>query len=326
LAGAPRRIILDTDPGVDDALALLFALSHPDICVEAVTCVAGNVSLPKVVRNGLGLLQLAGRTDIPLAAGADQPLARPLRDAAYAHGENGMNGLHLPAPSIQPVAQHAADLIIELSHRYPGQITICAVGPLTNLALALRKDPGLATRLDQILVMGGACFTHGNITAAAEFNIWCDPDAAQIVYESGARITQVGLDVTHHACLSRADVAELARRRPGPISDFVAALLAVSFERASAYHADRLPMHDPLTVALCVAPDLVETELMRVDIEVQGPLTTGMTVADRRPWRTLRSPVLPTNVYVGHRVDGVRFAQLFVDTVAAGPAAAVRGG
>lgn len=316
MSGSIRRLIVDTDPGVDDALALLFALAHPNLRVEAITCVAGNVSLDRVLRNALRLVHLADRPDVPVAAGATKPLARPLRDAAYAHGNNGMNGIELPdPPGLAPAATPAADLILDLSRRYPGELTLCAIGPLTNVALALQKDPTLATRLDQILVMGGACFTHGNVTAAAEFNIWCDPEAASLVYQSGARITQVGLDVTNQTRLTRSHATRLAERR-GPASAFIQELLAVSLERTRSLGLDGVAMHDPLTLAAAVDPTLLQTRLMRVDIEVESPLTLGMTLADRRPWRALEAEVLPANVHVAHQVDSERAIQLILATLA----------
>lgn len=310
-------VVIDTDPGVDDALALLFALAHPAIRVEAITCVAGNVGLDLTVRNGLRLLNLVGRRDVPLAVGADRPLRRPFEDASYAHGDNGMNGVELPDPAgLAPARLSAPELIIELSKEYPGTLTLCAVGPLTNVALALQSDPGLAQRLGQILVMGGACFTHGNVTAAAEFNIWCDPDAAQIVYNSGARITQVGLDVTHHVLLTPEHVDAVVAGRSDPTSVFLRALTGASFAKARHLGRSAMAMHDPLTVALCAAPDLVATQFMRVDVEVESPLTLGMTLADRRSWRHLRPGALPENVHVAHQVDSDRFFQLYLPTMA----------
>lgn len=310
----PKRIVIDTDPGVDDSLAIFFALAHPDLQVEAITCVAGNVALDHTLENALRLLELAER-EVPVAAGAARPLTRPLRDAAYAHGNNGLNGLVLPKGRLQPIKQGAVDLIIELSMRYPGEISLVAVGPLTNVALALLQDPELATRLKEIVLMGGACFTHGNITAAAEFNIWCDPEAAKVVYESGARITQVGLDVTHHALLTRSDVAELLSRKRGPVTEFIAQVLEPSFERTDAWGGSGLAMHDPLAMAILVEPGLVETQHLRVDVDVQSPLTLGITLADTRPWRHGRADQLPPNVHVCTGVDGKRFARLFIDTL-----------
>lgn len=307
-----KRIILDTDPGVDDALAFLFALAHPELQVEAVTIVAGNVGLEHTVRNGLRLLELAGKAEIPLAVGASRPLLRYQGDAADVHGSNGMSGVELPEGPKRPVKEHAMDLIIDLSHRYPGEITLVAIGPLTNVAMALMKDPALAQRLKEIVVMGGACMTYGNTTTAAEFNIWWDPDAARIVYESGAHITQIGLDVTRHARLDQSHVAELLRRRPGQISQFVHDILESYFERAGAKGTPWINMHDPLTVAVVAQPDLVETQLLRVDVETQSPLTAGMTLADLRPYR----PAEPKpNVYVATKVDGDRFTRLYLDTL-----------
>ncbi len=203
-----RRIIIDTDPGVDDALAIFLALKSPEVKVEAITPVAGNVPLDLTLPNALRLLEIAGRSDIPVAAGASRPLKRRLVTAAYVHGNNGLAGVEFPEPKTKPVAESAQQLIRRIVRQSPGEVSIIAIGPLTNLALAFRDDPQLPSQIRSVTIMGGS-LSGGNITPAAEFNSYVDPEAAQVVYRSGARITMIGLDVTRKAALSEEQIRML---------------------------------------------------------------------------------------------------------------------
>jgi len=207
-AVGPRRIIIDTDPGVDDALAIFLALKSPEVKVEAITPVAGNVPLDLTLPNALRLLEIAGRSDIPVASGASRPLKRRLVTAAYVHGNNGLAGVEFPEPKTKPVAESAHQLIRRIVRQSPGEVSIIAIGPLTNLALAFRDDPQLPSQIRSVTIMGGS-LSGGNITPAAEFNSYVDPEAAQAVYRSGARITMIGLDVTRRAALSEEQIRML---------------------------------------------------------------------------------------------------------------------
>jgi len=194
-AAAPLRLILDTDPGVDDAMAILLALRSPELQVEAITPVAGNVPLEFTLPNALKLVEIAGRTDVPVAGGARHPLVRKLVTGEHVHGNNGLAGVEFPEPKIKPVAESAPEMIRRIVKANPGEITVVAVGPLTNVALALRDDPGLAEKIKSIVIMGGS-LSGGNVTPAAEFNLYVDPEAARIVFDAGVPLTMVGLDVT----------------------------------------------------------------------------------------------------------------------------------
>src|SRR5213082_3596005 len=215
-----RRIILDTDPGIDDALALFLALASPEVQLEAVTTVSGNVDVALTTYNALTLLELAGRTDIPVARGIDRPLIRQPFNAAFVHGDNGLGGLQLPEPGIQPVAEHAVDVIIEKILAAPGEITLVTIGPLTNIALALRREPRIAQHVREVVIMGGALRVPGNDTPTAEFNIFADPHAAHIVIHGGWPIRLVSLDVTTVTLLRREQVDRLAQNG-NPVTRFM---------------------------------------------------------------------------------------------------------
>ena len=282
-AEPPQRIILDTDPGVDDAIAILLALNSPELQVEAITVVPGNVTLQRGLENALKLVSLAGRCGVPVAAGAELPLVSKLETAEFWHGQNGLGNVDLPAPTCRPDPRFGPDLIIELVHKYPGEIVLVPVGPLTNIALAVRKDPSIVARVKQVVLMGGS-LSGGNETAVAEANIYGDPEAAKIVFSAGWPVTMVGLDVTNRTLFTRAHLTMLRRTR-GPQNDFAAAALEFRIERAEEYGIAGSAMHDPLALAVVFDPTLVTTRCLPVDVETRGELTRGKTVADRREGR-----------------------------------------
>jgi purine nucleosidase len=281
------RIILDVDPGIDDALAILFALRRPAIEVLALTTVFGNADTDTTTRNALQLLDLFGRPDIPVARGAARSLARPFtRKASHIHGQNGLGEVALPPPSRAPVAEAACDLIIRLARENPGEITLVPVGPLTNVALALLKAPETAERLAGVVMMGGTLF-HPGIpglpSPMAEANVWGDPEAARILFASGARITLVGMDVTMKTLFTDAMMDALSARGDAGVR---AAMDMARFYLA-AYRAQYpgiagCALHDPLAVAVAEDPSLVTVEAMRCDVECAGEITRGQVVADRR--------------------------------------------
>lgn len=306
-----QRIILDTDPGIDDALALFLALATPQIQLEAVTTVSGNVPVDHTTRNALTLLTLAGRTDIPVARGCSVPLVRPLVDAAHVHGDNGLGNVAFPAPTAQPVNIHAVDLIIERVMHAPGEITLVAIGPLTNLALAVRKEPALASYVREVVIMGGALQVPGNVTPTSEFNVYADPESAHIVLQAGWPLRLVSLDVTTKATLSSADIATLAQRNT-PVTSAIKQMMAFYFETFAprSGHSDSFHMHDPLALASVFQPDLISWEATYVDVELQGKLTFGQTVSYLG-----RHDSPPPNVLASVAVDAARFRQMYLEQI-----------
>lgn len=304
------RIILDTDPGIDDALALLLALASPEVQLEAVTTVSGNVDVEQTTRNALSLLTLAGRTDIPVARGCRYPLVRQPLYAAYVHGQNGLGEVTLPEPTIQPVGQHAIELIIERVLQSPGEITLVAIGPVTNLALALRREPRIAQAVREVVIMGGALRVPGNTTPSAEFNVLADPHAAQMVLQAGWPIRLVSLDTTMQTPLSRAQV-DIFTQGGGKVKTFIKQMLAYYFDVfAPQYKVSALHMHDPLCLGVAFQPDFITWEPSYVDVELNGTLTLGETVA------FFNRPNAPApNVQASVGVDAERFVQLFLDRV-----------
>jgi inosine-uridine nucleoside N-ribohydrolase len=276
-AGGPFRVIIDTDPGVDDALALLLALRSPELKIEAITPVAGNVPLELTLPNALRMVEIAGRTDIPVAAGAKGPLIRRLVTAAYAHGENGLGGAVFPEPKIKPVAQPAAELIRQIVRKYPGEVTLLPVGPLTNIATALNLDSELAGMVRGIVMMGGS-LSGGNITPAAEFNIYVDPEAARIVFQSGIPITMVGLDATRKTSLTEGHVGVLEAAQ-NPVSQAAAKIgrNSINHNRERGFLVGP-NMHDSLAVAGFLDPSLLTLKEYYVDVETSGELTAGETL------------------------------------------------
>ena len=276
----PRKIIIDTDPGQDDAVAILLALASPELRVLGITAVAGNVPLSLTALNARKVCELAGRTNVPVFAGCDRPLARNLVTAEHVHGKTGLDGADLPEPSRPLQDAHAVDWMIETLRAEPeGSVTICPLGPLTNIATALERAPDIAARIGRIVLMGGAYFEVGNITPAAEFNIYVDPEAARIVFGAGVPLTVVPLDCTHKALTTRA--RNDAFRAAGPVGAVVAGWTGF-FERfdKEKYGSEGAPLHDPLTIAWLLRPDLFTGREINVEIEVDSPLTRGMTVAD----------------------------------------------
>ena len=302
-------IVIDCDPGHDDAIAILLALASPEVELRGVTTVAGNQTLDKTTRNALQVLEVAGRVDVPVAPGADRPLRRELRTAAHVHGESGLDGPSLPEPSATAVAAHAADFLAELIE--PG-VVLVPTGPLTNVALMLERHPDVRDRLERIVWMGGA-IGEGNVTPAAEFNAFVDPEAAAAVFGSGIAVTMIGLDVTHQALFTREHAervrgAGAAGRVVAELSDF----FQLFHERR--YRFDGAPVHDALAVAHVIDPTLVTTVECNVELETASTHCDGRTVVDR--WHvTGRTP----NAHVGIAVDAPRFVELLVERIASLP-------
>jgi len=273
----PRRVIIDTDPGVDDAFALLLAMRSPELKIEGITPVAGNVPLDLTLPNALRMTEIAGRDDIPVAAGAKSPLMRRLVTATYAHGENGLGGTVFPEPKRRPIADPASVFIEQIVRKYPHEVTLITLGPLTNVATALNSDPELASLIPGIVMMGGS-LSGGNITPAAEFNIYVDPEAARIVFQSGIPITMVGLDVTRRTSVTEDHYKTLSAAQ-NPVSQAAAKIArnAIDHTRAQGFLVGP-NMHDALAVAAFLDPSLLKWKDYYVDIEVMGELTAGQTL------------------------------------------------
>ncbi len=305
----PTPILLDCDPGHDDAIALLLALASPELELLGVTTVAGNQTLEKTTANALRVLELAGRGDVPVAAGADRPLARELFTAAYVHGESGLDGPALPEPQGAPVDQHAVDFLAERILGCDRPVTLVPVGPLTNVALLLARHPEAAENVERIVLMGGA-IAEGNVTPAAEFNVYVDPEAAWRVFRSGVPLTMIGLDVTHRALMALSHVERL--RASGKVGRCVAELhdFFVQYHERT-YATDGAPIHDAVAVAQVLRPGIVETLHRHVDVDCESQLCRGRTVVDL--WRrTGKEP----NADVGVDIDADAFLDLLCERVA----------
>jgi purine nucleosidase len=301
---SPTPILLDCDPGHDDAIALLLALASPELKLLGVTTVAGNQTLEKTTANAIRVLEFAGRTDVPVAAGADRPLMRDPFVAAYVHGDTGLDGPDLPPPQGDRVNRHAVDFLADKIREADGAVTLVPVGPLTNVALMLALHPD--ARPERIVLMGGAV-AEGNITPAAEFNIWADPEAAARVFASGIEVTMIGLDVTHKALFTSAHIGRLA----GRVGEMVTELLRFydRFHR-EVYGFDGSTIHDAVAVAHVIKPELVETLHRNVEIDVESKLCRGRTVVDL--WRrTDRQP----NAHVGVEIDADGFLELLIERI-----------
>ena len=300
------KIIIDTDPGQDDAAAIMLALGSPELEVLGLTVVAGNVPLPLTERNARIVCEMCGRTDIKVFAGADRPLQRPLVTAEHVHGKTGLDGPDLFEPSFPLQDTHAVDFIVDsVMNEVPGTITLCPIGPLTNIALALQKEPSIAGRLKQIVLMGGGYFEQGNITPSAEFNIYVDPEAADRVFSCGAPITMMPLDVTHKVMTTKKRV-DAFRVINNPAAQALVDMLEFSerFDEEK-YGTDGGPLHDPTTIAWLLQPRLFKGRLCNVEIETQSDLTRGATVVDW--WGVTERP---KNALVIREVDAVGFFEL----------------
>ena len=279
---SPRKIIIDTDPGQDDAVAILLALASPEeIEVLGLTAVAGNVPLDLTAKNARIVCELAGKTDVPVYAGCDRPLGRDLVTAEHVHGKTGLDGPNLPDPKMPLAEGHGVDFIIDtLRAHEAGTVTLCPLGPLTNIASALQKAPDIAEKVQEIVLMGGAYFEVGNITPTAEFNIYVDPQAADIVFRSGIPIVVMPLDVTHKALVTQPR-NDAFRALDTPVGVAVAQMTDF-FERfdKEKYGSEGAPLHDPCVTAYLIRPELFKGRHVNVEIETASELTLGMTVAD----------------------------------------------
>lgn len=306
-----QRIIIDTDPGQDDAVAILAALGSPELDVVAITTVAGNVPLRLTTRNALLMTELANRTDVPVHAGCASPMVRDLVTAENVHGPTGIDGADLGDPSTRSAAGHAVDVIIDLVMATPaGELTLCTLGPLTNIGMALVREPAIAARLNGIVMMGGGFFEGGNVTPAAEFNMYADPHAAHVVFSSGVPMTMMPLDVTHKALTS--DTRTAAFRDLGtPAGRCVAGMLDF-FDRydEAKYGTDGAPLHDPCVIAWLLQPDLFSGRRCAVAIEHGSELTMGMTVVD---WWGVSGA--EPNAMVMNEIDADGFYALLVDRI-----------
>ncbi|NVP54817.1 nucleoside hydrolase [Mycoplana rhizolycopersici] len=308
-----RKIIIDTDPGQDDAAAIMLAFgSAAELDLLGITTVAGNVPLKLTARNARILCELCGRPDVKVFAGADAPLQRPLVTAEHVHGKTGLDGPELDEPTMPLQAQHAVDFLVDTLRNEPaGTVTLCALGPLTNIALALQKAPEIVGRVAEIVMMGGGFFEGGNITPAAEFNIYVDPEAADIVFKSGIPIVMMPLDVTHKVLTLRTRVDKLKTIGTRPAKALVEML--EFFERfdVEKYGSDGGPLHDPTVIAYLLRPGLFGGRDCNVEIETASPLTVGMTVVDW--WQVTGRQ---HNARVMRDIDADGFFELLTERVA----------
>jgi purine nucleosidase len=323
-SAAPKKIIFDTDPGTDDALALMLALNSPELDVRAITVVPGNVTAKQGLENALRMASLANRCDIPIAAGAEHPLFQKLITAEFWHGKNGLGNIELPPSKCKVDSRFGPDLIIEMVHAAPHEITLVPVGPLTNIALAVEKDPSIVPLVKEVILMGGS-ISGGNVNASAEANIYNDPEAAQIVFQAGWPLTMVGLDVGDKTLFSRKYLNQLGRTH-GPINDFIYGVAKYLVDLSAQFGSDGTQMYDPLAVGVAIDATFVIAPLMHVDVETRGDFTRGETVANRHGM--IERNVLHGDRYVIEGVDKVepnakvcvevdadRFLQLFVSRI-----------
>jgi len=320
----PKRVIIDTDPGTDDAMAIILALNSPELKVEALTVVPGNVDGRQGLENALKIVSLAGRCDITVAGGAQHPLNQKLITAQFWHGKNGLADVELPPSKCKADPRFGPDLIIETIHKYPHEVTLIPVGPLTNIALAVSKDPSIAGLIKDIVIMGGS-ITGGNVDGAAEANIYNDPEAAQIVFNAGWMVTMVGSDVGERTLITRKYLAQLQSSQ-GPQSDFIAKIADFYLTRSEKSGYSGAAMYDPLAVGIALDPTLGTLKEMHVDVETRGEFTRGETVANRMGsnennvlhgdhYEIEGVIELKPNARVCLASDADRFLQLFVNRV-----------
>jgi inosine-uridine nucleoside N-ribohydrolase len=304
----PTPVLIDCDPGHDDAMALLLALASPELDLLGVSTVHGNQTLEKTTANALRVLEFAGRGDVPVAAGADRPLTREPRVAAHVHGETGLDGPDLPPPAGAPAHAHAVDFLADRLHEAGRRVTLIPIGPLTNVALLLARHPDVTDDIERIVLMGGA-IAEGNVTPAAEFNIWVDPEAAARVFASGLDLTMVGLDVTHRALMTSEHAERL--RAAGRVGAMVAELWAFYHRfHSRVYEFPGTPVHDALAVAHVIRGDLLRTERRNVEIDCASELCRGRTVVDL--WRISgREP----NGQVAVEVEADAFLEMLVERI-----------
>jgi len=323
-SAATKKIIFDTDPGSDDAMAMMLALNSPELDVRAITVVPGNVTASMGLENALRMVSLANRCDIPVTAGAQHPLFQKLITAEFWHGQNGLANVELPSSKCKVDSRFGPDLIIQLVHSAPHEITLVPVGPLTNIALAVLKDPTIVPLVKEVVLMGGS-ISGGNVNAAAEANIYNDPEAAQIVFQAGWPLTMVGLDVGDKTLLGQKQLEQLTRTH-GPVNDFIYAVAKYLIDLSAKFGFSGTPMYDPLAVGVAIDATLVKAPPMHVDVEARGEFTRGETVANRRG--EIERNVLhgdhyviegldkvTANAKVCTEVDADRFLQLFVSRI-----------
>ena len=308
------RCVIDCDPGVDDAMALWYGLLHPEIEIAALTTVWGNVDVATATTNTLRILEMADQPTIPVAAGADKPLLGPARERGEGvHGRDGQGNTNLPPPTLEPTAEHAANFLVRLAHQHPGELTLVPIGPLTNVAAALLMDPSIARLYKNVVLMGGSFLVPGNVAPFAEANVWHDPEAAQVVLEAGWPLTIVGLDVTMKARLGECELERL--EASGTLAGrHLHAISAFYLSRyQSRWGARECAMHDPLALAIALDGSLVkQAPLVRVDVELRGAHTRGMTVADLRQGR---SPDDKANASVVLEADYPRFLDRWMEVI-----------
>jgi purine nucleosidase len=304
----PRKILFDTDPGIDDACAILLALASPELSVEGLSIVHGNCSLEQATTNALSILELANGSHIPVAKGCELPLVQPSLLAPETHGDTGLGYARLAAPRASPIRGHAVDFLIEKILAAPGEITLLAIGPLTNIALAIRQEPRIVQALQEIIVMGGAIRHEGNTTALAEFNTYVDPHAAHIVYHAGIPTTLVPLDVTYQCLLTRGDVKRL-QQTDSAITRFIIDATRFYMEFHDEYQKiEGCVINDPLALALTFAPELCIYREMPVDVDLSGGISMGKTVADFYNYGKK-----PPNMKVALDVRARDFIDLFIE-------------
>jgi purine nucleosidase len=316
-----KKIIFDTDPGTDDAMALMLALNSPELDVRAITVVPGNVTAAQGLDNALRMVSLANRCDILIAGGAQHPLFQKLITAEFWHGKNGLANVELPVSKCKADSRFGPDVIIQMVHSAPHEITLVPVGPLTNIALAVEKDPSIVPLVKEVILMGGS-ITGGNVNASAEANIYNDPEAAQIVFRAGWPLTMVGLDVGDKTLLSQKYLDQLGKTH-GPMNDFMYSVVKFLVDLSAKFGSAGTPMYDPLAVGVAIDATLVKAPEMHVDVETRGEFTRGETVANRRGG--IERNVLhgdryviegidqvPPNAKVCVEVEAERFLQMFV--------------